>query len=196
MRALLVIANPDADSFTHAAAERASQTLRRNGHDVTAIDLYAVDFRAAMSLEERIAYETEDPIVDPRVAEHAELLRRAEMLVFVFPTWWNGLPAILKGWLDRTMVPGVAFHLDERTGRVRPGLRRVRRIVGISTWGMTRPRPFPVNDDGRRVLTRALRMACGWRARPLWLKLYGMDLDDPSARARFLARIDERLAEL
>ncbi len=196
MRGLLVIANPSGDSFTHAAAERALRALQRSGHDVTAIDLYALGFRAAMSREERMAYETDEPIVDPRVAEHAELLRRAEMLVFVYPSWWNGLPAIMKGWLDRTMVPGVAFHLDERTGKVRPGLRQVRRIVGISTWGMARPRPHPMNDDGRRVLTRALRMACGWRARPLWLRLYGMDLDDPTARAAFLDRIDDRMAKL
>ena len=45
------------------------------------------------------------------------------MLVFVYPTWWSGLPAILKGWLERVMVPGVGFVFDEQTGKVRPGLR-------------------------------------------------------------------------
>ena len=53
--------------------------------------------------------------------------------MFVYPTWWSGLPAILKGWLERVMVPGVGFTFDSRTGKVKPGLTHVRRIVGIST---------------------------------------------------------------
>ena len=51
-------------------------------------------------------------------------------MVFVYPTWWSGLPAILKGWLDRVMVPGVGFRFDEQ-GKVKPGLHQVRRIVGL-----------------------------------------------------------------
>jgi hypothetical protein len=62
--------------------------------------------------------------------------RRA--LVFVYPTWWSGLPAILKGWLERVLVPGVGFVLDERTNKVRPGLGQVRHLVGISTYGSPR----------------------------------------------------------
>ena len=55
--------------------------------------------------------------------------------MFVYPTWWSGLPAVLKGWLERVMVPGVGFTFDAQSGKVQPGLRHVRRIVGISTYG-------------------------------------------------------------
>lgn len=196
MRVLLVIANPSPDSFGHAVADRAIRSLERTGHTVDVVDLYGIGFRAAMSLEERLAYESDAPILDPVVGEHAELLRAAEALVFVYPTWWSGLPAILKGWLERTMVPGVGFVFDERTGKVRPGLRQVRHIVGITTWGTARPRPQLLNDDGRRVITRALRMSCGWRARPSWLRVYKLDVDDPGARATFLDRVERRMARL
>lgn len=196
MRALVLIAHPDEESFCHAAAARAVAGLERAGHDVHVVDLYAVGFRAAMSLEERLAYETDDPVKDPQVAEHVELLRRSEILVFVYPTWWSGLPAVLRGWLERTMLPGVAFHLDERTNKVRPGLGHVRRIVGISTWGSPRPYALLVNDNGRRVISRALRMSCGLRTRTRWMAFYGIDRSDPARRSGFLDRVERRMAAI
>ena len=153
-------------SVARAAAERAVAALRTGGHEVDTIDLHRETFRVAMSREERLAYEDDDPILDPQVAAHARLLQRAEVLVFAYPTWWDGLPAILKGWLERVMVPGVGFVFEERTGKVRPGLRQVRRIVGISTYGSPRWHVAALTDGGRRILTRALRLSCGRRARP------------------------------
>lgn len=196
MRALVVVAHPDSDSLCHAAATSAVSGLERGGHHVDVIDLYDVGFRAAMSLEERLAYETDDPISDPQVAEHATLIKQAQILVFVYPTWWSGLPAILKGWLERTMVPGVGFHLDERTNKVRPGLGHVRRIVGISTWGSGRPWALLVNDNGRRIVSRALRMSCGFRARTTWIALYGVDQSTPTHRSAFLDRVAREMERL
>ena len=74
-----------------------------------------------MSLAERRAYHSDQPLVDPVTVAHADLVRRAEVLVFVYPTWWSGPPAILKGWLKRVLVPGVAFRFDG-AGKVRPAL--------------------------------------------------------------------------
>src|SRR6056297_894845 len=171
MLALVVIAHPSTDSFCHALAARAETGLRAAGHEVFVLDLYADDVTAAMSADERHAYHGDAPILDPVIAAHAELVQRAEALVFVYATWWSGLPAILKGWLERVMVPGVGFVLDERTNKVRPGLRQMRRLVGISTYGSPRPYVRLVNDNGRRIVTRSLRMSCGLRVRTSWLGL-------------------------
>ncbi len=195
MRALVVLANPNPESYGHALAEAAVTGLREGGHDVDVLDLYAIGFRAALSTAERRAYEGDQPILDAVVAEHADLVRRAELLVFVYPTWWSGLPAMLKGWLERVMVPGVAFRFDA-AGRVRPGLPQVRRIVGVSTYGSPRAYVAAINDNGRRTLTRTLRLSCGWRARPLWLGMYKMDACDDADRAAFLTRVHARMARL
>lgn len=196
MNVLVVVAHPCADGFGHAAAQAAVAGLRRAGHDVDLLDLYALGFRAAMSAEERAAYDTGEPVLDPQVAEHVARVRRARALVFVYPTWWSGLPAILKGWLDRVLVPGVGFRFDERSGRVRPGLDQVRRLVGISTYGSPRRYVRLVNDNGRRTITRTLRMSCGWRARPTWLGLYAMDTATDAQRGAFLARVEATMAQL
>ncbi len=196
MRALVVHAHPDPTSFNQALVAAAVDGLRRAGHEVTTIDLYAEGFRAAMTCEERLAYHGEQPVLDAQVARHAELVRSAEILVFVYPTWWSGLPAILKGWLDRTLVPGVAFVLDPRTHRVRPGLGHVRHLVGVSTYGSSWRYVKAINDNGRRTLLRALRMSCGWRTRTRWLGLYAIDTSTDAQRNEFLRRVRDELERL
>ncbi len=196
MLALIVVAHPSTDSYCHALAARAEAGLLAAGHEVVALDLYAQGVRVAMNAEEREAYHGDAPISDPVIVEHAALVQRAEAIVFVYPTWWSGLPAILKGWLERVMVPGVGFILDERTNKVRPGLGQMRRLVGISTYGSPRSYVRLVNDNGRRIITRALRMSCGMRVRTSWLGLYAIDTSTPAERHAFLAEVEQKMAGL
>lgn len=166
--------------------------LRSAGHDVTVLDLAAEGFRCVMSRAEWEAYMAGDPVVPPDVAHHVEAVRAADMLVFTYPTWWSGLPAQLKGWLDRVMLPGVAFTLDD--GRVRPALGHVRRIVVVSTYGSPWTYVKAINDNGRRTLVRALRSATGWRARCRHLGLHAMDTATDDDRRRFLAAVERAVA--
>lgn len=196
MRVLLVLAHPDPGSFSHAVAARAVAGLESAGHQVRVLDLYAEGFVAAMSAAEREAYHTDHPVLDAQVAEHVQAILHAEALVFVYPTWWSSLPAILKGWLERTMVPGVAFVFHPRTQKVRPGLTHVRRVVGISTYGSGRLYVKLINDNGRRTLLRALRLNTGWRTRTTWLGMYRLDGSSDEQRAAFLDRVDALMGGL
>lgn len=195
MRAVVVVAHPNPHSFGQAIAATARTALAERGHDVTVLDLYAEGFRTAMTLAERHAYHGDHPIIDPMVARHAAIVQQAEVLVFVYPTWWSTVPAILKGWLERVMVPGVSFVFDERR-RVRPGLTNIRRLVGISTYGAPWPLVKAINDNGRRTLLRALRLNTGLRTRRSWLALYKTDRSTPAQRAAFLRRVDRKLRSL
>ena len=196
MHAAVVIAHPRRDSYCRELADRASAGLAAAGHEVTVLDLYEQGFVAAMSADERLAYHDTQPILDPLVADHAAVVGSAQLLVFVYPTWWSGLPAVLKGWLERVMVPGVAFRFDERTGKVRPALGHVRRIVGISTYGSPRSYVRAINDNGRRILTRALRISCGPRTRVSWLGMYAIDSSTHTERQEFAARVERTMADL
>ena len=195
MRVVVVVAHPDPDSFNHAIASTATASLTRAGHAVTVLDLYAEEFRAAMSHDEQLAYHSDRPLLDPMAERHAGIIKRAEAMVFVYPTWWSTAPAILKGWLERVMVPGVGFVFDEHQ-RVRRGLTDVRRVVGISTYGATRLYVKVLNDNGRRTLMRALRLNTAVVTRRSWLALYEVDNCSLAQRQAFLQRVDRRMHSL
>lgn len=192
---LVVTAHPGEDSFNHAIAAAATRGSERAGHHVTTLDLYAIGFAPAMTVAERRAYHTDRPLIDPMVSAHAELVQRADVLAFVYPTWWSGPPAMLRGWLERVMVPGVAFRFDE-AGKVRPALTNVRRIVGISTYGSPWTYIKLTQDGGRRMLTRALKLNCGFRTPTTWLALYSVDMQGVVERSAFLDRVEHSMAHL
>ena len=197
MQVLVVHAHPAQESLSAALFATATTTLKRSGHHVDVIDLYAENFEARMSRAERLAYETDTPMIDPMVQRHAAMLLRAQVLVFVYPTWYWGLPAILKGWLERTLVPGVGFVLDPRTNKVRGGLSGLRRIVGISTYGSRHVETMALADNGRRVIMRCIRMlAPPLRCRTTWLGLYGLNRSSPEHIDRFIRKIDSTLGSL
>jgi NAD(P)H dehydrogenase (quinone) len=200
MEVLVVCAHPHADSFNHAITDAVERGLAAGGHHATTLDLYALGFTAAMSPAEHLAYQAwaapaPPPALDPMVAEHVAIVGRAQTIVFVYPTWWSQPPAILKGWLERVLLPGVSFTFDG-AGKVQPGMQHVKRIVGISTYGSPWTYVKLMNDGGRRMVTRALRMSCGLRTPTTWLGLYAVDTAGAEERKAFLDRVEHRMAHL
>ena len=107
MNVSLILGHPRTGSLCHALAEAAANALRANGHALTLHDLYAEGFDPVMKPEESVARVSNDPLVEQHCAE----LAAAEGLVVVHPNWWGQPPAILKGWIDRVVRPGVAYDL-------------------------------------------------------------------------------------
>ena len=153
MEVLVLLVHPDPTSLCHSIASDVQQVLAGRGHNVTTIDLYADEFEPVMTEPDRVAYETDHPIVDPAIQRHADLVRSSQGLVFIYPTVVGGLPAMLKGWLDRVLVTGVAFELDERTNKVKPAMKHVRRLGAVTTSPARRSRSLAVllhRHRGRR----------------------------------------------
>lgn len=194
MVVLVVHAHPDPDSLGAALAHAAVEGFRDAGRQVELVDLYADGFDPRMRTDERRAYESGSPILDLAVQRYADLLGRADTIVFVYPTWWFGMPAILKGFLDRVFVDGVAFRLDPRTRTVRPGLTHVRRLVGITTYGSPRSYVRFFGDPGRRTVARTIRPMCGVRCRVRWFGLHAVDTATVEERQAFLTRVRTEVA--
>ncbi len=132
MKISLILGHPRKDSFCHAIADTAATTLRANGHLVAFHDLYREGFNPLVAAEESLTRVSDDPLVEQHCAE----LRGAEGLIVVHPNWWGQPPAILKGWIDRVIRPGVAYQLavgadGARTTHV--GLLRVRTALVFNT---------------------------------------------------------------
>jgi putative NADPH-quinone reductase len=193
MNIVVVLGHPSADSYCAAIFDRITRALElQPSHNVTAIRLADEQFATAMSTAEREAYETATPLINDQTKRHAEVLLQADALIFVYPTWWSGLPAQLKGWLERVFVLGVAFRFNER-GKIRPNLQNVRHIIGVSTYGSPWRYVKLINDNGRRTLTRAIRMSTGLRARSMWCGLYALDTCTQQQREKFIAETVQKI---
>jgi putative NADPH-quinone reductase len=195
MRCLVVYAHPVEDSYCAALREAAIAALRGTGHDVRVVDLYAERFDPVLTRQERLDYHTAGRN-EANVGDHIAMLRWAEALVFVYPTWWYGLPAILKGWLDRVWVPGVAFTLPAGGKPIKGLMDNIVRLVGISTSGSSRLWMAVVGNPGRHTITRGVRALCNLHCRTTWLAHYDIDRSTPASRVAFLDRVADELGKL
>ena len=196
MKVLVVLAHPNPDSFSHAIVHKVSATLAERAQSVSVIDLYAIGYSSAMTRAELAAYPTSTPAIDPVVIEHTRLIQESSTIVFVYPTWWSSMPAILKGWIDRTMLPGVAFSVHPETLKLQPGLADVRRLVGITTFGGPRLASLVVRDNGSKIVTRSLRAICHRRCRTTWLRLFNIDSSTAAEREKFLQRVEQTMRKI
>lgn len=186
MRVMVVYAHPVAESFNAAVYAIVTDTLRARGHEVDACDLYAENFPAIMSREDRLLYH-EIPANRALARPWIERLEKAEALVLLFPTWVFGPPAILKGFLEKVFVPGVAFELVD--GKVRGALKHLKRIGGVSTYGGTRVRAFLAGDPPRKIFSRILRAYVGPSVPVTYLGCYDMNRNREPELKAFLAKV-------
>lgn len=105
MKVSIILGHQQAGSFNHAIAAAARQTLEANGHTVLLHDLYAEHFDPILPNDE-IRGGTRDALVQ----QHLDEIAVAEGIIVIHPNWWASPPAILKGWLDRVLRQGVAYH--------------------------------------------------------------------------------------
>lgn len=100
---------PHRRSFSAAVASAAMRGAEAGGHDVDLIDLAADGFQPAMSREDLVAWRKGET-VDPQVRDYQQRLSAAGHVVFVFPVWWEAMPAATKGFLDRVLTKGVMYE--------------------------------------------------------------------------------------
>lgn len=108
---LVVVCHPNPKSYTHAVYEAVRAGFATHC-EVKSLDLYAEGFDPALVVDERRRRRDLDKVEETR--RYREDLRWADAVVFVYPVWWGGMPAMLKGYLDRTFVSGLAFSFEGR----------------------------------------------------------------------------------
>ncbi len=163
MNILVVLAHPRPGSFNHALAAAVRDTLRADGQAVTFHDLYAEGFDPLLPAEE-----IPDPAgLPPDIQRHCDELRAADGIVIIHPNWWGQPPAILKGWIDRVIRPGVAYRFREGdSGEGVPvGLLKARAAVVLNTANTPAAREQDVFGDPLEALWKTcIFELCGIRS--------------------------------
>lgn len=170
-RTLVVVTHPHPDGLARRAFTRVVDGLDRGGHQTRIIDLDAEDFDPRLTIDEKRRH-LDDPATKPWVADHGEALRWAERLVLVYPTWWGGPPARLKGWFDRTWITGVAYTLPAGSSRIHAGLKNIRYLEIVTTHGGSRWSNLIGGRPGRLIVFRTLRLLCHPLCRRRWRAFY------------------------
>ncbi|ALG89526.1 MULTISPECIES: NAD(P)H-dependent oxidoreductase [Actibacterium] len=196
MHALVIYCHPRPESFTAAVRDVVLDRLRAAGAEVRLVDLYARGFQPALTAAEHEGYE-DCPANRAPVEQDCADLEWADALIFVYPTWWYGLPAMLKGWLDRAFLPDVAFIMPRAEGQtIRPGLTHITRLGVFTTCGASRLLTWFVGAPGRRTLMRGIGVILARRRRTAFAAHYLMDSSTAESRAKHLALVARRMDRL
>ncbi|MFJ3765597.1 NAD(P)H-dependent oxidoreductase [Streptomyces sp. NPDC090082] len=128
----MYLAHPRTGSFNHAVFDAVVAELRERGAEVVAHDLCAEGFPAVLSADETGTVEEAGRAQESQVALHRAEVATVDAMVFVHPNWWGMPPAVLAGWVQRVLVPGVAYKLGAAEGEP-VGLLKVDKALVLNT---------------------------------------------------------------
>lgn len=137
MRVAIVFNHPFEKSYCKAILDAVTKGLQKANHEVDLFHLDEDGFNPAMSKEDLQAFVAHQP-VDPQVINYVHRLEKADRLVFIFPIWWDLMPAMTKGFIDRVLSPGVVYDHHPRGFGLVPLLKNLKKITLITT--MNKPR--------------------------------------------------------
>ena len=155
MNSLIIYAHPDKKSFNASILKTVQENLSHQ-HDVKTLDLYEEEFDPVLRFD--ATHRRRDLANDVAMKHYRDLLVWADQLIFIFPTWWSGMPAILKGFIERIFVAGFAYDNTPH------GLKG--RLAG-QAWIITThntPKIFlPFAQDYSKVLKFQILKPCGFK---------------------------------
>lgn len=193
MKYLVVIAHPQSTSLCHALATDVIATLHSAGHEVVIENLYERSFDPRLTQTERDSYYTH-PFDQKAIQGECERLSNADGIVLLFPTWWFGLPAILKGWFDRVWAPGVAFNHSAQFGPITANLTQLKRVLVVtslgSPWWVDR---LIMRRPVRKQLKYALLKVCAPQARFEMTSVYKSEQINTERFQRIVKHIQQKL---
>jgi putative NADPH-quinone reductase len=194
MRVLYVYCHPLPESLHAAIRDAALASLKSGGHEVDLLDLYAESFDPVLTAEARRRYH-DVPQNRAGLEQYIARLTSAEAMVLQFPTWCFGMPAMLKGFCDRLLMPGVAFDISD-PARVRPILLNLRKIVGVVTYGRPWHMAKWMGDPPRKMVMRYLRWFTGGKAKAEYHALYHLSVASEAKRLAFIERVGSAMRRL
>lgn len=179
---VIIYAHPGPKSFNHAILERVESILRKAKKSFEVRNLYALKFNPNLGANE--IYPAGHGRTPPDVAREQRFVREAEAIIFIYPIWWFGMPAILKGYIDRVFSEGFAYSID---GEKLTGLLTGKKAVIINTTGG--PRELFAHTGYEEAMRKATDSAivefCGMEIVE-HRYLYAVQSIDDAARKRML----------
>jgi NAD(P)H dehydrogenase (quinone) len=161
MKYLLIYCHSNPKSFTHAMFQTIFNSLKSRNVEVQVIDLYAEHFNPVLLVDE--THRRRDLHLDPQTAVYRKMIEEADHLIFFYPVWWHGFPAILKGFIDRVIASDFVYSFKEKPkGSLFPkGLMPDKKISCF--YSLDAPFLVALLDPGWLAIKHGLFKYCGFR---------------------------------
>lgn len=165
MRTIIVFNHPYERSYCNAILEAVTNGLQKAGHEIDLMHLDRDEFNPRMTSDDLKAF-VEHRAVDPQVLNYHNRLKKADHLIFIFPIWWDIMPAATKGFIDRVLSPGLAYDHHPRGFGLVPLLKNLKSITIITT--MNKPRimyTLLIGNLIRKVMLKSVFKTMGYKNR-------------------------------
>lgn len=195
MRIVIVFNHPYDGSYCNAILQSVISGAEKANNEVDVIHLDKEGFNPVMTAEDLKAFRDRNP-VDPQVIAYKKRLERADRLVFIFPIWWELMPAMTKGFIDKVIFPGVAYDHSESGYSMLPLFKNVKGITVITT--MNTPgllyRLLFGNAIKKAIMTGTF-WKTGYKNRK-WISLNMVKFASDKKRKKWLVDIERRFEKL
>lgn len=195
MRTLIVFNHPYEGSYCNAILNAAMKGLKIANHEVDLMHLDNDGFNPVMSKADLIAFVEHKPI-DPQVIDYNERLKKADHLIFIFPIWWDLMPATTKGFVDRVLSPGVVYNHHSRGFGLVPLLKDLKGVTIITT--MNKPRilySLLIGNLIRKAMLRSVFKTMGYKNLN-WISFTSVKSVSQEKRVKWLTNIENKFAKL
>lgn len=186
MRVLVIIDHPWPQSFNHSILALVESTLEQGRYDVDVLNLHQDKFNPVLRESELAVYE-KGQFLDPKVGMYQKRIEAADHLIFIFPVWWEVMPALLKGFFDKVFLPGWAFDGSDAT----PLLKHISGATVITTMGA----PQVIHTSVESVLCKGILGFSGI-SKYKWFNICDIPNSTKDQRAAYLYEIAEYLKKL
>ncbi len=145
MKVSVILAHPNKESFNHAIAEAAIDQLKKAGHEIYFHDLYEENFDPILPNKEI----PKDAFLPPEINTHCQEISESDGIIIIHPNWWGQPPAILTGWVDRVIRPGVAYEFieNDKGEGIPQGLLKAKTAIVFNTSNTATEREQNVFGD-------------------------------------------------
>lgn len=191
MRVAIVFNHPYDGSYCNALLNSVTKGLDKANHDVDLMHLDHDGFNPVMSKEDLLAFVNHKPI-DPQVIDYNDRLRKADHLIFIFPIWWDLMPATTKGFIDRVLSPGVVYDHHPRGYGLVPLLKNLKGVTVITT--MNKPKwmyTLIVGNLIKKAMIKSVFKTMGYK-NTTWISHYSVKSVTHKKRVKWLLNLENK----
>lgn len=203
MRVLIVFNHPYEGSFCNSILEKVKSGLDEANHDIDVIHLDQDNFDPVMRAKDLKAFalarsepEQSSALLDPQVKEYQQRIEQADHIVFIFPIWWELMPALTKGFIDKLIFPGIAYDYNETGTRMYSKLKHLKGVTMITT--MNTP-SLAYRLLFGNAIKKAILMGTFWKIgikNRNWINLTYVKFTSDKKRTRWLNNIENHFAKV